>query len=314
MVNNLELPRRRLGRTELNIPVVPFGTTGFGNKFGFVSDEDAVNLIKYSVKLGVNHFDCARCYGDSLRKLSLGLREISREEVIITGRICCHSGEKWGGYGDGIPDYSAEHMVADLEDQLDLLGIDFFDGILIHDPTHIEPTLVKGGSLEGLLQGKKRGLVNHIGFGMRPHDFHLKVIATGDVDFILCFNDYNLVRQTAKNDILPAANSADVGVLNGWSILRGLLSGVNIDEEIKKGRWKKNPDLERARKIWKWSLEEGIDLLQLAIQFCLRENRIHGNNIGSLNIDQLEKNIKAASLPLPDAVWERYHSYFGYNE
>ena len=35
------IPRRRLGRTELSIPVVPFGTQGFGNNFGFVSDEDA---------------------------------------------------------------------------------------------------------------------------------------------------------------------------------------------------------------------------------------------------------------------------------
>ena len=29
------IPRRRLGRTELNIPVIPFGTQGFGNNFGF---------------------------------------------------------------------------------------------------------------------------------------------------------------------------------------------------------------------------------------------------------------------------------------
>ena len=58
------VPRRRLGRTELSVPVIPFGTQGFGNHFGFVSDEDAVALIRHAVSLGVNHFDCARCYGD----------------------------------------------------------------------------------------------------------------------------------------------------------------------------------------------------------------------------------------------------------
>ena len=36
---SLSIPRRRLGRTELSIPVVPFGTLGFSNQFGFVSDE-----------------------------------------------------------------------------------------------------------------------------------------------------------------------------------------------------------------------------------------------------------------------------------
>ena len=40
--STLALPRRRLGRTELIIPVIPFGTQGFGNHFGFVEDEEAV--------------------------------------------------------------------------------------------------------------------------------------------------------------------------------------------------------------------------------------------------------------------------------
>ena len=82
------LPRRVLGKTGLSIPVIPFGTQGFGNHFGFVADDEAVALVKHAVALEVNHFDCARCYGDSLRKLGLALKEIPRHDVIITGRLC----------------------------------------------------------------------------------------------------------------------------------------------------------------------------------------------------------------------------------
>lgn len=305
------IPRRRLGKTELSIPVIPFGTQGFGNNFGFVSDEDAVTLIKHAVSIGVNHFDCARCYGDSMRKLGLAMKEIPREDVIITARLCCHSAADWGGYGQGRPNYSAERAIADLEDQLRLLGVDYLDGMLIHDPGEIDPTLEKGGTLDGLLQCKARGLVHYVGYGMRPHDFHLKAIATGDVDLILCFNDYNLVRQTAVDDILPATAEADIGVMNGWSILRGILTGVDIDAEIARGRWRNDGDVPKAREIWKWCLKEDVNLLQLALQFCLREERIHGNNIGNLNIEQLEANVQAASTPLPDAVWEQYDAQFG---
>ena len=306
----LSAPRRRWGRTELSIPVIPFGTQGFGNNFGFVSDEEAVTLIKHAVSIDVNHFDCARCYGDSLRKLGLALQEVPREKVIITGRLCCHSAADWGGYGEGAPDYSADRVIADVEDQLQLLGTGYFDGMLIHDPPEIESTLEKGGTLDGILQCKDRGLVHFAGYGMRQHDFHLKAIATGDVDLILCFNDYNLIRQTAA-DILPAAAEADVGVMNGWSILRGLLTGVDLDTETAKERWKNHSDFEPATEIWKWCQAEGVNLLQLALQFCLREDRIHGNNIGSLNIEQLEANVWAASTPLPDAVWEKYKARFG---
>ena len=195
-----------------------------------------------------------------------------------------------------------------MEDQLEHMGIDHFDGMMIHDPPEIEPTLEKGGSLEGLLECKARGLVRNVGYGMRPHDFHAKTIATGEVDFLLCFNDFNLVRQTAVETVLPAAHQADVGVMNGWSILRGLLTGVNIDAEVEKGRWKNDPDLIPARKIWLWCQEHDVSLIQLALQFCLRDQRVHGNNIGSLNIGQLEANLTAAATSLADEVWEKFNA------
>lgn len=305
------LPRRRLGKTNLDIPVIPFGTQGFGNNFGFVSDEDAVALVKHAISLGVNHFDCARCYGDSLRKLGLALRQIPRETVIITGRLCCHSAAQWGFYGEGEPDYSAERVIRDVEDQLSILGTDYFDGMLIHDPRQIEPTLAKGGTLEGVLQLKARGLVRNVGYGMRQHDFHLKAIATGDVDLMLCFNDYNLIRQTAADELLPAAAAAGIGVMNGWSILRGLLTGIDIDEAREKGRYKNDADVDVARRIWQWCQQEEVNLLQLAIQFCLAEERIHANPIGSLNAAQLEANIWAARTPIADEVWAKFNAEFG---
>ena len=67
----LQVPRRVWGRTGLSIPVIPFGTQGFGNHFGDVGDDAAIALVHHAIDLGVNHFDCARCYGDSLRKLGL---------------------------------------------------------------------------------------------------------------------------------------------------------------------------------------------------------------------------------------------------
>ena len=99
--------------------------------------------------------------------------------------------------------------------------------------------------------------------------------------------------------------------MNGWSILRGLLTGIDLEAAAAGERWKNSPDLEPARARWKWCMEKEIDMLQLAIQFCLRDERIHGNNIGSLNIQQLESNVRAASTPLPDGVWEEYDARFG---
>ena len=304
------VPRRVLGKTGLSIPVIPFGTQGFGNHFGFVADEDAVALVEHAVSLGANHFDCARCYGDSLRKLGVALREIPRADVIITGRLCCHSGASWGGYGDGEADFSAERVVRDVEDQLALLGTDYFDGMLIHDPPRMEPALAKEGTLAGLLSLKARDVVRNVGFGMRPHEFHRQAIATGDVDFLLCFSDYHLLRQSAADGVLAAAAAAGVGVMNGWSILRGLLTGGDPAETARLGNYRNEEDIAAARERWLWCRDHGIDLLQLALQFCLREARIHGNPIGSLNAAQLEQNIRAAATPLDESTWTAYEEAF----
>ncbi len=294
MTIKFNVPRRRWGKSNIMIPVIPFGTQGFGNHFGFVSDDDACKLIRRAVDIGVNHFDSARCYGDSLRKLGLAIKEgvVKRDEIIISGRVCCHIGDV---------DYSAEHAIADVEDQLEILGTDHFDAVLIHDPREIDPTLAKGGTLEGLLKLKSRGLTHNVGYGMNPHAFHLKAIESGNVDVMLTFNDYNLLGQTAAQDILPAAAEKDIGVINGWSIKRGILTGIDLSSHDQN-----DGNIIRATKMREWCINEGISLLALALQFCLKEERIHGNPLGSLNIEQLEMNALAVSEPLPDEVFEKF--------
>lgn len=300
-------PRRRWGKTELSIPVIPFGSQGFGNNFGFVSDEDACVLMRHAVDMGVNHFDSARCYGDSLRKLGAAIKQgvIRREEVIISGRVCCHSAAPWGGYGEGTPDYSVERVLADVEDQLGILGIDRFDALFVHDPPAIAPTLAPGGTLEGLEKARERGWTRFVGYGMHPHDFHVAVIETGRTDVLLTFSDYNLLRQTAADDILPAAAAKDLGVLNGWSIMRGWLTGKPVESFVPREKW--GDDQIRAERMRLWCEERGINMLELTLQFCLREHRIHGNSLGNLNIEQLEWNVAAVlAPPLADDVFEAF--------
>lgn len=301
-------PRRRWGKTELSIPVVPFGTQGFGNNFGPVSDDEAKRLIRHAVDLGVNHFDCARCYGDSLRKLGAAIQDgvVRRDEIIISGRVCCHSGNLWGGYGDGEPDYSMVRVLADVEDQLAILGVRRFDVLFLHDPPAIEPTLAPGGALAGLEEARSRGWVDWIGYGMNPHDFHMAVIDSGRTDAMLCFSDYNLLRQSAADRVLPAAADADLGVLNGWSIMRGWLTGTPLEQIAPQDQW--NQDQQRAESMRLWCETHDASLLALALQFCLREQRIHGNPVGSLNAAQLEANVAAAACQIEDDVIEAFRA------
>ncbi len=302
MSKSFELPRRRWGKSEISIPVIPFGTQGFGNHFGSVSDDEACELIRFAVDIGVNHFDTALCYGDSQRKLGLALKEgvIHREDIIISARVCCERRYEWDHLDytqHNDVDYSAEYAIDNAERQLELLGTDYFDALMIHDPREVDPTIKKNGTLCGLLKLKDRGLSHNIGYAMNPHQFHLKAIETGELDVLLTFNDFNLFGQTATNKIIPLAERNDIGVLNGWSIKRGLLTGMDLSD-----RDPKDKEVQRATKMREWCLERETSLLAVALQFCMLDLRVHGNPIGSLNRQQLEANVNAVSMPLPNEV------------
>jgi len=307
------VPRRRWGRSGLSIPVIPFGTQGFGNMFGPVAEQEAADLCRRAIELGVNHFDCARCYGDSLRKLAPALKGLPRGSYLVSGRICLHRDrgdalhpDRPRRADDWLPDASADAVERDAEEQLEFLGIGYFDALMLHDPPDMERCLGKGGALEGALRLKKRGLTRNVGFGMRPHGFHRQAIATGEVDVLLCFNDYNLLRQSAAEGVLPYAAAADVGVLNGFSIARGILTGVDVDAAAARGHWRVDEDLPRARAMRQWCIDRGVSLLHLALQFCLREERIHGNPLGSQNLAELEANARAVTEPLPESVFRDF--------
>ena len=55
-----------------------------------------------------------------------------------------------------------------------------------------------------------------------------------------------------------------------------------------------------------WCEDRGVDMLSLSLQFCLRETRIPGHSIGSLNTEQLEANVTAAAADVPDSVVKEF--------
>ena len=256
-----------------SIPVITLGSDGFGGRKDPVDEEAALGLIRRAVDLGVNHVDTARCYGDSLMKLGMAIRQgvVKREELIINGRICCHGSGRWGtsAKGDGEyaaekADYSAARVLPDIEDQLDVLGIGKFDALLIHGPWPVDPTLASGGTLEGLETARDRGWVDFIGYGMHHPSFHLEAIASGRIDVLLTYADYNLLNQDAANGVLPAAAHADIGVLNAWSIREGLLTGVPVQTQLPQRKWERRHH--RAESIRVWCEKRGV-------RYCIRCQR-----------------------------------------
>lgn len=288
------LPRRRLGRTGLEVTCLGLGGAGLGS--GDVTDDEAIAAVHRAIDLGINYLDTAPLYGESERRVGLALADGYREKIYLATKTGTHP--KWRG------DFSAAGTRRSVENSLRLLNTDFLDVCLVHDPNSMEPVIAKGGAFDELQRMREEGLIKFIGLGVRQHEFHKLAMETGVVDVILTYLDYTLLSQTANDWLLPLATENDIGIINGSPIAMGLLSGVEPAVATERAHLGTS-DAERAHQLWQWATDTDHSLLNLAIQFCFRQPRIAMNLTGSRNATEVEQNFAAATTPVPESVWQQ---------
>ena len=289
------LPRRRLGRTELEVTCLGMGGAGLGR--GDVTDDEAVEAVHRAIDLGINYLDTAPLYGESERRVGLALSDGNwREKIYLATKTGTHP--EWRG------DFSAAGTRRSVENSLRLLGTDYLDVCLVHDPDSMDPVVAKGGALDELQRMREEGLIKFIGLGVRQHEFHKIAIETGVVDVILTYLDYTLLSQTANEWLLPFAAENDIGIINGSPIAMGLLSGLEPDVSASSAHLGIS-DAEKAHRLYQWANDNNQNVLNLAIQFCFRQPRIAMNLTGSKNATEVEQNFAAATTPAPEDIWQQ---------
>lgn len=289
-----KLGRRRLGRTELMVPALALGGAGLGS--GEISDEDAIEAVRYAVQQDICFIDTSPLYGHSERRIGLALEEVPRQNLILSSKAGTHPQRRG--------DYSREAILWSVENSLKMLKTSFIDVLLVHDPHDIEPVFAPRGALEALEELKSQGVIGCIGLGQRRHDFHRRALASGRFDVILTYSDYNPLSTTAV-PLLEEAAHRDAGVLNGAPLLMGLLTGQNPDEipHVQRGHVPPR-DVDKVRRLYAWCREREVSMQAVAFQFCLRQPLIHCTLTGAKTRAELEENLHAATTPLPEGTWD----------
>ncbi|NLB56086.1 MAG: hypothetical protein GX811_10045 [Lentisphaerae bacterium] len=153
-------------RSGFLVPKLSMGAMRFPEK-----TEDAVKLIRHAIDSGFKYIDTCRRYGDSELKLKEALKDGYRDKVILSTKWAPWHEE--GRFGEP----SAEIILEKIEESMERLEVNMFDFYQAWDistPDRFQKFTAKGGMLDGILEAKKRGLLNHI--GMTVHDLPENVI------------------------------------------------------------------------------------------------------------------------------------------
>lgn len=191
------LPTRRLGKTELEVPILGCGTAPGGMG---LADREAIDLFHRAIDLGVTYLDTAPGYGRAHRQLREVLAE-RRDEVIVATKT---------------PVDTAREALDSLAQSLRDLGTDRVDIAYIHHlgPRDAEQVLGSDGALAGLRQARQAGMTRFIGFTSHSHPAQsARALAEHDVDVIMVPVNYGDQHTYGfERQVLPVAHRHDVGI------------------------------------------------------------------------------------------------------
>ncbi len=160
-VHMTSVPRRRFGRTGLQMPVLSCGGMRYQHAWKDtppeeVPAENQANLeatIHRSLELGINHIETARGYGTSEMQLGWVLPQLPRERMIVQTKIA--------------PTETAEEFHAIFEKSMGYLKLDRVDLLAFHGVNNDEllsMSLKKNGCLAAARALQRDGRVRHLGF------------------------------------------------------------------------------------------------------------------------------------------------------
>jgi myo-inositol catabolism protein IolS len=118
---------------------------------------------------------------------------------------------------------------------------------------------------------------------------------------------YNRLERTPEQDVFPACQSHDLGVLARVPLASGYLSGKyrpdatfddTSDVRSRHDRADVRRKLEEAERIRREEVPDGVDMATWALAWCLQHPAVTCVIPGCKSVEQVEANAKAAELDM----------------
>ncbi len=280
--------KRKLGKTDLEIPVVGFGASSLGQEFRSVTLNEAMESVRVALDLGMNFIDTSPFYGRGMSEVLLGvaLRDVPRESYSLCTKL--------GRYDLQHFDFSAKRVQESIDVSLHRLGVNHLDIILAHDIEFVEMQQIVDETIPAMLKAKEQGKVKYIGFSGYPMKIFPFILDQIEVDVILSYNQYTL-QNTKLGDLVPYFKEKGVGIMNAGPFAARLLTNSILPE------WHKEPAEVKAtcKKVAEYCQSKGVDIAKLALQYSIFSNEDITTTIaGSANPNNIRNWAQWASEPI----------------
>src|SRR5258708_30069623 len=153
---------RRLGQTDLQLPILSFGASSLGQEFRSVKLDEALDSVRVALDCGLNFIDTSLFYGRGMSEVLLGiaLRNVPRDSYTLSTKL--------GRYDLQHFDFSAKRVAESVDVSLHRLGTGHLDIILCHDIEFVKMQQIVDETLPALRRLQQQGKVRFIGISGYP--------------------------------------------------------------------------------------------------------------------------------------------------
>jgi aryl-alcohol dehydrogenase-like predicted oxidoreductase len=297
---------RRLGKTELRVSVVGFGSWQLGGEWGTTfTPEEAASLISRAHERGINLIDTAECYGDGLSEELIG-RAIAgkRGEFVIATKF----GHHYDGLFERTPRWRAEEVIGQLEASLRNLRTDYIDLYQAHSPRD-EP-IANEALWNALSKQVSAGKVRHLGLSIWNNNALEHVEAASRLGIEAVQVVYNRLDRAPEKRLFASCERQDLGVLARVPLASGFLSGkfrpgakTSFSPDEVRGRWFTQQEVDKkiaeVDEIRRTEVPPGVDMASWSLAFCLNHPAVTCVIPGMKTMAQVDSNAAAADLVSP---------------
>lgn len=247
------MERRRLGRSELGVPAV-----GMGTWRTFDTTEDRAPLVDAALAAGIDLFDSSPMYGKAEATLAAAIAG-RRDRLLIATKL-------W-------TDDPAEGR-AQAENALGLFG--HVDVYQVHNLVNVPAQLALIERLKAEGKVRAAGATHYM---ESAFDELASVMRTGRIDMIQI--PYNPLRRAAERELLPLAESLDLGVLVMSPLKGGILERRPTRGELN---------------------ELGVDTwAQAVLLWIASDRRVSTVLTATHRLDRVAENARGGTSPFLDA-------------
>ena len=291
---------RRLGRTDLHLPILSFGASSLGAEFRHVTVEEALKSVRIALDCGLNFIDTSPFYGRGMSEVLLGiaLQGVPRDSYML--------GTKLGRYDLAHFDFSARRVAESVDVSLHRLGTDHLDIVLCHDIEFVPMQQIVDETIPALRKIQAAGKVRYLGFSGYPMKIFRFICDQTDVDCALSYNQYTLQNTRFADEVVPYLKSKGVGAINAGPFSARLLTNAPLPA------WLKEPGNVKAaaRAAAAHCADQGVDIAKLALQFSLANPDITTTITGSANPVNIQNWAKWAAEPLDQELLREVQAIF----